>query len=87
MLGGRSGHSNRSLRRQKHRDNLTHLLSFLFLINSHPLFKVIVGRLTTIYWMRAAKRVELETLQLMDGSAMLPDYINNLFSLGLYANL
>ena len=80
-LGGRSGHSARASRRQQASDDLTHLLSVASLSDSPPLVEAVVGRLTTISRLRAAKRAELETLHLPDGSAPSPENIGDLLSL------
>ena len=73
------------MRRQQARDDLTHLLSIYSLTGIPPLVKVIVIRLSTIYRPHAAKRAELESLLLLDGSAPSTDDIEDLLSLARYA--
>ena len=85
-LSGRSGRSACVSRRQQARDYLTHLLSIYYLTISPPLIEAVVIRLSTTSWSHAAKRAELESLLLPDGSVPLPDNIEDLLSLARYAN-
>ena len=84
MLGGRSGNSARDSRCQQAWDYLTHLMSAASLTNSSPLFKAVAGRINTISCLCTAKRSELETLHLPDGSEMSPDIIGELLLHGHY---
>ena len=77
-LSGRSACASRS---QQARDNLTHLLSIYSLTGSPPLVKAVVIRLSTTSRPHTAKRAELDSLLLPDGSAPSPDEIEDLLSL------
>ena len=85
-LSGRTGLSVRALRRQQARDDLVHLLSVASLTNSPPLVEAVVGRLSSITRLRAAKLANLEALLLPDGSAPSPDNIEDLISITQYAD-
>ena len=80
-LSGRSGRSARASRRQQARDDLTYLLSIAPLTDIPPLVKAISIRLSTISRLCAAKRAEIESLLLPDGSAPSPDDIEDLISI------
>ena len=82
-LSERTGLSVRASRRQQARDDLVHLLSVTSLTDSPPLVKALVGRLSSITRLRAAKRADLEALLLPDGSAPSTDDIKDLLSISL----
>ena len=85
-LSGHTGLSVCASRRQQARDDLVHLLSVASLIDSPPLIKAVVGRLSSIMRLRAAKCANLEALLLLDISAPSPDDIKDLLSIARYAN-
>ena len=80
-IGGHCGHSAHASRRKQARYDLTHLLSITYFTGSPLIVEAFSWRLTTISWLSTANRADLETLRLPDGSAPLPDNINNLLSL------
>ena len=71
---------------QQARDDLTHLLSIYSITGIPPLVEVIVICLSTTSRPHAAKRAELESLLLLDGSAPSPDDIEDLLLLAQYTN-
>ena len=72
-LSGRNGLSVRALRRQKASNNIVHLLSSAPITDSPLLVKAIVGHLSLIIRIYAAKCANLEALLFPDGLAPSPD--------------
>ena len=83
-LSGCTGLSIRALRIQQGRANLVHLLSVKSLTYSPTLVEAIVDRLSSITWLRAANRSNIESLLLLVGSALSPNDIEDLLSISLY---
>ena len=80
-LCGRTSLSARAPRRQQASDNLVHLLSVASLTDSPPLVEDVVGSLSSITQLHATKRADLDALLLLDGSATLPDDVEDLISI------
>ena len=85
-LSGRTDLSNCTSKRHQSRENLVHLLSVAFLINTPPLVEDVFGRFSSINWLRAAKRADLRSLHVPDGSALSPDNIEDIVSIDWYAD-
>ena len=85
--GGISGHSVLSLRRQKARNDLAHLLLVAPLTHSRIIFKSLVSRYTTISRFRAAMRAKFGGILLQDGTTPTPDDVNDFLPLVRYSNI
>ena len=76
-LNGRFRHYGCDSRRQKSRDNLTHLLPNASLIDSSPLVEAVVTHLSAISWLCVAKRANIESFLLLDSWAPSPNVIKD----------
>ena len=83
-LSGCTGLCIRALRIQQGRDNLVHIFSGESLTDSPPIIEAILGRLSSITWLRVAKRANLESLLLLVGLALSHNDIKDLLSIFLY---
>ena len=83
-LSGCTGLSIRALRIQQGRANLVHIFSDESLTKSPPIIEAIVGRLSSITWLRVAKRTNLESLLLLVGLALSHNDIKDILSNSCY---
>ena len=74
-LSSHTGLSVRVLKRQQDRDNLFHFLFVASLTKIPPFVETVVGRLSSITRLHAAKCANIEALLLLNGSAQSPNYI------------
>ena len=85
-LIGRTVLSIRASRSHQDRENLIQLLSISLLTYSPPLVEAVYSRLSSMSWLRAAKRADIKTLILPDGSAPSTDNIEDLLSIAQYSD-
>ena len=76
----------RASRSYQDRENLIQLLSISLLTYSPPLVEAVYSRLSSMSWLRAAKRADIKTLILPDGSAPSTDDIEDLLSIAQYSD-